>query len=120
MTLQTLAVSFALAFLTESLVEYLFGAVADHVPAVDKFRWLLMYIAAAVGVGLALFYRLDLIAVIAQTAGAVLDLAAPSPVGMVLSGLAIGRGANYLNQFVSTYLKPRMVAVSSTWTGASR
>ncbi len=107
MTLPILAVSFALAFLTESLVEYLFGAVADHVPAVNPYRWLLMYIAAGVGVGLALFYQLDLIAVIAQSAGVALDLSAPTKVGMVLSGLAIGRGANYLNQFVSTYLKPK-------------
>jgi len=107
MTLQILAVSFALAFLTESLVEYLFGAIADHVPAVDPLRWLLMYIAAVAGVALALFYHLDLIAIIAANAGVALDLAAPTPVGMVLSGLAIGRGANYLNQFVATYLRPK-------------
>ncbi len=63
--------------------------------------------AAGVGVGLALFYHLDLIAVIAQSAGVAVDLAAPTTVGEVLSGLAVGRGANYLNQFVSTYLKPK-------------
>ena len=48
--LAILAVIFLLAFLTESLVEYLFGALVDHVPALTSYKWLLMYIAAGVGV----------------------------------------------------------------------
>lgn len=105
--LQSLAVSFALAFLTESLVEYLFGTPMDKLPKLCPYRWLLMYISVGVGVGLALFYQLDLIAIIAQASGVALDLTASTPVGMVLTGLGIGRGANYLSQFVSTYLKPK-------------
>jgi hypothetical protein len=94
--LNVIALSLALAFLTESMVEYLFGTLADHVPALGAFRWALMYIAAAVGVGLALYYRLDLLALIAEDA--------PTNVGMVLTGLIVGHGANYLHQFVSKYL----------------
>lgn len=99
-----LAVTFALAFLTESLTEYLFGIPFDRLPKLKPYRWLLQYLAAGVGVSLSLYYVLDLIALIAQLAGGVLPV---TPVGMVLTGLIIGRGANYLNDFLVTYLRPK-------------
>ncbi|KKW13383.1 MAG: hypothetical protein UY48_C0001G0004 [Candidatus Gottesmanbacteria bacterium GW2011_GWB1_49_7] len=95
---QTIALALALAFLTESMVEYLFGQIIDQVN-LDKLRWLLTYVAAAVGVGLAFYYQLDLLALIGDSV--------PSSVGFLLSGLVIGRGANYLHGFVSTYLLRR-------------
>jgi len=91
-----LVLSLALAFLTESMVEYLFGSVVNHVPKLDPFRWLLMYVAAGVGIGLAFFYKLDLLALIVSSP--------PQWVGMLASGFIVGRGANYLHDFVSTYL----------------
>ena len=94
--LQILLLALALAFLTESMVEYLFGQAVDHIPAMASWRWALMYIAAVAGVGLAFYYRLDLLALIGQLE--------PSPVGFALSGLIIGRGANYLHDFVSRYI----------------
>ena len=95
-TIQVIAASLALAFLAESMVEYLFGSLVDHVPALDKFRWTLMYVSAGVGVGLAFFYELDIIRLITAE-----DI---TPVGMILSGLMIGRGANFVHQFVASYL----------------
>ncbi len=90
-----LAGSFAIAFLTETLVEYLLGIPMDKFPKLTPFKWLLMYVAGAVGVGLSLFYKLDLLALIMAREGTV--------IGMVITGLAIGRGSNYLHQFVSQF-----------------
>lgn len=96
-----MAVSFALAFLTESTVEYVAGKPFDQFPKLTPHKWLLMYISLAVGVGLAFFYRLDMISAIAQVAG---EPMAVSWVGFTLTGLGIGRGANYLHDFVSAYI----------------
>ena len=92
---QIMLLALALAFLTESMVEYLFGQAVDHLPALAAWRWSLMYIAAIVGVFLAFYYRLDLLALIGGAA---------TPVGYAFSGLIIGRGANYLHDFVSRYI----------------
>jgi hypothetical protein len=100
-----LAISLTLAFLNESMVEYLFGTVFDKVPSLEPYRWLLMYVAAATGVGMAFYYQLDLISLIQQGVLG-LELAPVTPIGMVLTGLGIGRGANYLNDFVSRFQKP--------------
>ena len=97
----TLAVAFALAFLAESLTEYLFGTPFDKL-GFQSLKWLLMYIAAAVGVAMALYWRIDVIALVRAVAGGELD---PTPFGMVVSGLLIGRGASALHGFINEYAK---------------
>jgi hypothetical protein len=87
-----------LAFSTESLTEYLFGTLADKITALKPYKWLLMYVAAIVGVGLCFWYQLDLVELIRGGE-------ATWP-GMLLSGLSVGRGANYINDLVSKYIKP--------------
>lgn len=110
-----IAVAFALAFLTESLVEYLLGTPMSKFEALKPWTWLLMYVAAGVGVFLALYWKIDLIAVIANGVAAGMS-GAPiiwqvSPVGQVLSGLVIGRGSNFLHDFLSkTLRKPTLPA----------
>ena len=103
--LAILAVIFLLAFLTESLVEYLFGALMDHIPAITPYKWLLMYVAAGVGVAGAFIYQFDLLHLLGDF------VEAPVPVhwfGMLLTGFAIGRGASYLHDLVSKYfVKPK-------------
>ena len=94
-----IATALFLAFLTESMTEYLFGAIADKVTQLQPFKWLLMYVAAAVGVGLTFWYKLDLVELIRQ--------GEPTWPGMLLSGLAVGRGANYISDLVSKYLVKR-------------
>lgn len=111
MELKALAVTFALAFLTETLVEYIFGSPMDKIEKLKQYKWMLMYISAGVGIGLALFYQLDLIAVISHftPVQTVVALDNPTVVGEVLTGLVLGRGANYLSDFLSKYLKPPKV-----------
>jgi len=102
--LSILAVIFLLAFLTESLVEYLFGAIVEHVPALDPYRWLLMYVAAGVGVTGSFIYQFDLLHLLGDY------VSAEIPVhwfGVLLTGLSIGRGSNYLHDLVKKYfVKP--------------
>jgi hypothetical protein len=87
----------ALAFLCESLTEYFFSDVLTALRLDTKY---LRYIAALVGVGLALLYDLD----------ALRDFLGVSPrlgyLGEVLTGLILGRGANYVHDLYSTYIKP--------------
>ena len=90
--------AFALAFLAESMTEYLFASWVDRIAKLAEAEPL-KYIALLVGVGMAFAYRLDLLA-----------LAFPEQppvvwwVGVLLTGMAIGRGSNYVHAFYSTYL----------------
>ena len=94
-----------LATLVEGFVEYVFGTAFDKFPKLSAYKWTLMYVSLVVGVALAFFYSIDLIALIANNAGG--DLAI-TWVGIALSGLIIGRGANYINDFVSRWFsKPK-------------
>lgn len=80
----------ALAFVAESLVEYF---AAEWVG-----RWA-KYVAAGVGVLMALNFGLDIF-------GEFLGLESRVPyAGMVLSGLLLGRGANFVNDFGDRFLR---------------
>jgi len=103
-----IAVAFALAFLTESLVEYLFGTPMTKIAKLAPWKWCLMYVAAVVGVSLALYWKIDLIAVIANGIAQLSNVEYTwnvSIVGQVLSGLAIGRGSNFLHDFLAKALQ---------------
>ncbi len=97
-SLRLMAFALALAFLAESMVEYIFGQAVDHIPALGKLRWALMYVALGAGVGLAFFYQVDLLALIQDEPS--------TAVGFAMSGLVIGRGANFVHDFISRYIKP--------------
>ncbi|MGA2285003.1 MAG: hypothetical protein ABSG55_01870 [Dehalococcoidia bacterium] len=87
----------ALAFLSESLTEYLFAAPlsAARLPA-DVIR----YVAVAVGVLLAWTYNVDM-------TRELLGLTPrPAALGVLLSGVVMGRGASYVHDFYQSYLRP--------------
>ena len=94
------ALAFLLAFLTESTTEYVFGTLFDKFPKLAPFKWMLMYISAGVGVFVSFHYQLDLVAFIKEMFGA---KAMVTPVGIVFTGLSVGRGANYIHQLMSQY-----------------
>jgi hypothetical protein len=94
---------FLLAFLVESLTEYVFGAPMDKIPALTPYKWLLMYIALAVGLVGAFVYRLDLIYIAAGYLGVTTITA--GPFGFILTGLAIGRGSNYIHEIFGKIVK---------------
>lgn len=94
--MQRLVVIFVLAFLVESFTEYVFGTPMDKVPKLKPYKWALMYLALAAGIGLTFYYRLDLISMLPGEVPI-------TPVGILLTGLVIGRGAVFAHQFVSQF-----------------
>ena len=119
-TLAVLAGIFVLAFLAETLTKYFaspFVKLIDSVVTngrplptamgisvlVERQRfipeWALRYIAAVVGVLLAIAYRADALALF--------GLVAWTPwIGWIVTGLVIGRGSNYLHDLVDRWLAP--------------
>lgn len=99
-----------LAVIVEALVEYFVAPAVkpegnkppDPAPQPAGVDWRSMglrYSAAAIGVALCIVYRCDLLSM----AG----LHSPYPwVGWLVTGLLIGRGANFVNDFASTWLAP--------------
>ena len=96
------AIALMLAFLAESMTEYLFGTPFEKIPRLKPFRWLLMYVSAAVGVGMALYWRIDIISLVSEIVETGFGY---TPFGAILSGLAIGRGASYLHGLMNDYAK---------------
>lgn len=78
-----------LAILVEGTITHLFGESSEesHKP------WL-RYVSIVFGIGVAIAYQVDLLAS--------LGLPAVYPlIGWIATGLIIGRGSNYVNDFVS-------------------
>lgn len=121
--LSVLIVMLGLAFMVETLTEAVFGPMFDKLPALTPHKWALMYVALVTGLVGALVYQFDLVAVL----GASVQLAPPIPVstfGKILTGLAIGKGSNYLHQLISKFFpaktdipSPKAPAVADTQTG---
>lgn len=87
----------ALAFLAESLTEYLFSGPLEGLRLPSG---LLRYVAVGVGVLLAWAYDLDI-------TRDLLELTPRPPIlGVVLTGVILGRGASYVHDFYGSYLRP--------------
>jgi len=100
-----------LALVIESLVEAVIGEPLSTIGNQTLLKWkpyILRYIAMAVGVGLSFHYTLDLVSLTWQLLAEQLQLSLPaisaSPIGYVLTGLGIGRGASWLHQLLKTVL----------------
>lgn len=96
----TLGIIFAVTFLVEALVEYVLGTPFDKLPMLTPYKWLLMYVSLGVGVGVSFYYGFDLIYLLAKTLGVEFTT---TWLGILFSGLVIGRGSNFLHQFVSKF-----------------
>ena len=97
MELAPLGIVLAFAFLCESLTEYLF---ADLLAAFGLDARYLKYVASVVGVALCLAYNIDALSD--------LGLGPRLPyVGQVLTGIMLGRGANYVHDFYTRFTQQR-------------
>ena len=101
-----------LAFLVESVVEYYFASIVDLIfgkkvdgdPRLERIRGIIMKaLALATGIGLAFWYKYDLIYLIGQVVGAEV---AQSWVGYLLTGTALARGAGYIHDLVKNFTNP--------------
>jgi hypothetical protein len=86
-----MVIIFALAFLTEGLTEYLF---ADLLFKNKKY---LKYVSALIGVGLCLCYKVDALSLFFSLSPQYAIL------GQIFTGIALGRGANFLHDLYSRY-----------------
>lgn len=91
-----IAAVFALAFLTEGLTEYFVAPLLGI-----KGSKFLRHIAALVGIALCLTYRVDLFTLFLGLTPRLAYL------GQVFTGLALGRGANFLHDIYSGYVRPK-------------
>jgi len=99
--LMIMAVVIFIAFLIETLVEFALGTLFDKVPPLVPFKWTLMYVAIAVAVFASFLYRLDLVFMLAQFLGSS-DIP-QTTFGMIVTGVAIGKGSNYLHDLFKKY-----------------
>lgn len=85
-----------LAFMaTEGTIEYFLGTLFDMIEKLKPHKWMLMYGSAFLGIGLAFYYKVDMVFILAQSL-AIPDIPI-TPVGILLTGIALGRGANFVN-----------------------
>jgi len=81
---------------TEGSVEYIFGTLFDRIEKIKPYSWLLMYVSLGLGIFLAFHYALDIpFLLLGQKA---------SPVGVVATGIIMGRGANFVADVWQRYL----------------
>lgn len=95
-----LVVVLLVAFLVEAMVEYFLGIPLSKIPKLAPYTWALVYVAAIVGVVGAYVYQLDLINIISSQVGT------PVPInhfGLIMTGLAIGRGSNFLHDLFAKF-----------------
>jgi len=98
--LRLIALSFALAWLTEAAVEYLIGYLADVFEKLKPIKPFLPYVALAVAEGLVFYYQIDLLTVIPDVN--------ITPIGIALTGFIVSRGAGFVNDFL-TFIKGYLV-----------
>ncbi len=107
-TFETLGAILLLAAIVEALTEYLVRPLAlrayqwaggleagDEAPTLPALR----YVSAAFGIALCFLYRADLLAILGLDARF-------AWVGYVVTGLLIGRGANFVSDFAGRWLRP--------------
>ena len=95
-----LALMTFVAWLAESSIEYFLGLPFEKIAALNKYRPVLPYLAAIVGVALAWFYKFDLVALLSQFVGQEATASIP---GIILTGLAISRGSEFLHGIAKRY-----------------
>lgn len=98
-----------LAYLLETGVESVIGEYIDLFVKNEKARLaILKSIPVVAGILIALFYKMDVVYLLADFVKADwLPLAQPSWVGMVMTGFGIGKGSSYLHDvFKKYFIKP--------------
>jgi len=100
-----LGIILALAFLTETLVEFLFSDLFLKFPKLKEYTWTQKYIAVIVGVVGAFIYQFDLLHLLADFFGVSLI---HSPFGIVFTGIGIGKGSNYIHDFIMRFFRGKL------------
>jgi hypothetical protein len=100
-----LGLVFLLALMIEAVVEYFLGPIFDTAAWLKPYKWALMYVAAVVGILGCWIYQFDIMYLM----GGYLSidggfLQQPSPFGIVLTGLTVGRGSNAVHDLIMRFV----------------
>ena len=98
--MSTLGVILVLSFLVEALVEFIYGQFCDHFPVLEPYKWLSFILAMITSVVGAFIYQFDLLHLVGEWLGNPIVL---HPFGITLTGLAIGRGSNFIHDIISKF-----------------
>ncbi|HML40365.1 MAG TPA: hypothetical protein PKD23_06765 [Bellilinea sp.] len=98
----------------ESIVEAVLAPLFDHFPLLEPYKWAQAYAAVALGVVAAFLFRLDLIYLVGMLLAKMTNVD-PNPIpitvfGLILTGLAIGKGSNYLHELIKKVLPGKLAA----------
>ena len=96
-----LAIVLFIAFLIETLVEFVTSPIFDKIPVLTPHKWVVMYVAIAVAVFASFLYRLDLVFMLAQFLG--VESIPETIYGTAITGVAIGKGSNYLHDLFKKF-----------------
>jgi hypothetical protein len=99
--LLVLLIMVLVAFLIETLVEFIFAPIFKKWPKLAPYKDFVMYVAIATGVLAAFLYNFDLIFLLASYLGAAGF--AVTIFGKIITGIAIGKGSNYLHDLIQKY-----------------
>jgi len=128
-----LSIVFAFAYLVESLVEMVWGTLEKIVlsifPGIKPY-WtadlriaIIQLTAMGAGIAGAFVFRFDILYILSlflstYTGQIMLTL---TPFGMIITGLAIGRGSNFIHQFVGKFFPPKDIVIDEnaiqSWGG---
>ena len=101
-----LAIIFLLSFLVEAMVEYIFGKLFDHVPVLVPYKWLLQYVALG-----AFIYKFDVISLLSIWLETPIEI---HPFGITITGLAIGRGSNFIHDLIKKFFQQDPLVTNNT------
>ena len=98
----------------ETIVEAILSPFFDHFPLLLPYKWAQGYVAVVLGVVAAFLFKLDLIFLVGMLL-AKLTGVDPNPIsitvfGLILTGLAIGKGSNYLHELIKKILPGKPAA----------
>ena len=99
----------------EAVVEFIFGIPADYSPWLTKNKgWMIPIVTIAVAITGAFIYKLDLFYIYGQfIEGIMFEIAgqrvvlgiASGPLGIVLTGILLARGSNFVHEIYKKYLR---------------
>lgn len=95
--IETFTAAFVLAVLVEGIIEY-------FISNPDKQQPWIKYVSATIGVAVCVLYRVDIL----QGLGLISPV---NHVGAVITGMVVGRGSNYLNDFMSRVRNPKSAVI---------
>jgi hypothetical protein len=97
----TLIAALTLAVIIEVLIEALKPLLAPLATPLDPHIALYLYIAAAIGLAMSFMFQVDLVASLLEAATGAHY--APTVLGIVLTGLFIGRGSNVIHDLIRRF-----------------